>query len=172
MNALLAQKVFHVHTNRLAKVITMCWFAGLVLGAILAFSYRSVFSSLMCCAVVQPVSIVNLLVSTIFPFALFAFAICNRKQWIICSICFYKSFSHFFCAIAIYLQFHTVGWLIYLLILFPDVCMLLLMFFLSFKYVQEQMKSTGSLLYGSAMVLLAVNGIVYSWISPILLDIF
>lgn len=172
MNALLTQKVFCVHTNRLAKGIVLCWAAGLVVGVMLTFRYHSVYSSLMYSAVLQPVSIVGLLVSTVFPFALFAFAISNRKQWIICSICFYKSFSHFFCAMAIYLHFFSAGWLIYLLILLPDVCMLLTMFFWSFKYAYVQMKPTGSMLYGSVMVLLAVNGIVYSWISPILLDIF
>ena len=160
MNTFLTQRFFHVCTDRLAKGILLCWGAGLVSGVVLAFCNRSVFSSLMCSAVLQPGSIVGLLVSTVFPFALFAFAFCNRNKWIISSICFYKSFSHFFCAAAINL------------LMFPDICMLMTMFFWSFKYEQGQMKSAGTWLYSNVIVLIAINLFLYSWISPILLDIF
>ena len=121
----LTRKYFHVRTNQLAKVVVLCWFAGLIFGTVLAYFYRSVFSSLMCIAVMQPVSIVGLLVCTVFPFALFVFAYCNRKHWIVCFLCFYKSFSHFFCAAIIMLQYQSAGWLAYILIMFADTCVLL-----------------------------------------------
>ncbi len=172
MIALLPRNYFHVCANRLAKGIVLCWFLGLVSGTVLSILHRSEFSSLMCSAVLQPVSIVGLFVCTVFPFVLFAFAFCNRKRWMIYSICFYKSFSHFFCAVAIILRFRSAGWLVYLLIMFTDACVLMTMLTLSLLFAQDQIRSAGRWLYCSAMILFAACGIVYCWISPILLDIF
>lgn len=172
MTALLPKKYFHVHTNQLANGIVLCWFLGLAFGSVLAFSCRSEFSSLMCSAVLQPVSIVGLLVCTALPFAFFAFAFCNRKQGMICSVCFYKSFSHFFCAVSLFLQFQSAGWLIYILIMFTDACVLMTMLALSLGYARCGLKSAGRWLYYSALGLFAVSGITYCLISPVIMSIF
>ena len=172
MTALLTEKYFHVRTNKLAKGIVFCWFLGLVFGTVLAYFCRTEFSSLMYSAAVQPVSIVGLFVCTVLPFVFLFFAFCNRKHGIICSICFYKSFSHFFCTETIILHFQSAGWLIYCLILLSDVCVLMTILTLSLGYAQNGLKSAGRWLYCSALVLFAVNGIAYCLIYPVIKDIF
>lgn len=172
MTTLFFKKSFQLCMRQLATGIVLCWLFGFLSGVTLAYRCRTEYASLMCSAAPQPVSIVGLIVCALLPLALLAFAIYNRKRWMIYSICFYKSFSHFFCASAIFMQFRSAGWLVYLLMMFADTCVLVDIFLLSLLFVKNQLRCIERYMYCGAMFMLAVCGIVYCWISPLVLDIF
>ena len=169
---IVSQKPVHACNNQLVNRIFFVWFLGFAFGTLFAVLFRSLFSALMCSAVLQPVSIVGLAVSTVLPLFLLALAFYNHKRWILYFVCFYKAFSHFFCAASIYVRYQSAGWIVYFLVMFSDFFTLLFILVLSLIYAMNQLRTAGVCLHCSVIILLMVCGVAYFWISPLLIDIF
>lgn len=107
-----------------ASLLAFFWCAGLVFGVCAAFGARNVLVPLMRLAVASPVSIVGLLGSLLLPFLFTALAVFLSHDWFILPVCFLKSFTYVLCAQTITLAFGNSAWLIQLLFLFSDTCML------------------------------------------------
>ena len=128
--------VFNFSRRRVCcLLLALFWCVGLVLGVRAAFIVDNVFVSLMRLAVSSPVSIVGLLGSCLLPFLFTALAVFLSQDWLILPVCFLKSFTYGLCAKTIALTFGDSGWLIQLLFLFSDTCMLSVLFWFWIRHL-------------------------------------
>ena len=170
MVAFLPESNFHLRSKLFLNGTVFSWLLGFVFGAILALSLRSHYSLLMCSAVSQPVSIVGLLVCTLFPLVLLALALFYRKHWLLLVVCLYKSLSHYFSAVSIVLHFRSAGWLVYLLFLSMDALVLFTILICALFFENDLL--IGKRLQCSLFAVFFFFGFAYYMISPILLEIF
>lgn len=103
-------------------MVCLLWGLGLFIGFLFASYFRGYVSSLMCSAVLQPVSIV-------FPLAnvLFLFIFWIHKRGVLLFACFAKAICFGFTWMSLGCLFGSSGWLVRGLLLFSDtvICMFL-----------------------------------------------
>ena len=153
-------------------ILTVLWPLSFLVGCLFYLSARSIFSPLMCSAVSGSVSIVSLLLCTLFPFLLSAFAVFLSGPWLLILIGFCKSFLFGFLSLGLVLSFGSGGWFLRFLVLSTDI----LLFPLLFWYLHRNLLTIPkSFLVESAFVisLALLIGIVYFvYILPFLADIY
>lgn len=100
--------------------VSLLWGIGLLIGISFASHFRGLLSSLMCSAVLQPVSIFFPLMNVLF---LFVFLICKRGFLLF--VCFIKAICFGFASMSLSCLFGSSGWLVRGLLLFSDTVMCL-----------------------------------------------
>ena len=152
-------------------ILAMLWPFGFLAGCLFYLSARSIFSPLMCGAVIGSVSIVSLLFCTLFPFLISAFAVFLSCPWLLILVGFCKSFLFGFLSLGLVLAFGGGGWFLRFLVLSADI----LTFPLLFWYLHRNLLTISkSFLEESALVisLALLMGIAnYVYILPFLADL-
>lgn len=122
------RRFYFTHIAALPQVMYgVLLLVGIIFGYLAALYADGVISSLMRMAIHRPVSIVSLSCVLIFPLLLAAFAVYLHVPWLLNWIGFGKSFGFSFCLFGVYLAFgREVGFTAFLL-LFSDICMLLIL---------------------------------------------
>lgn len=110
MTYVFARKSFPVLRKYGHILLSFCWLSGLAFGVFL-FCHASYFS-LMPVTSLRHLSIVDLAVSSFFPFLFSAFSVYISQPVLIFPICFSKatSFSFLFCVVSSF--FGSAGWLV------------------------------------------------------------
>ncbi len=115
------------HSFFLILCLILCWCCGMFFGCSL---YEPLSLSLMRSAVSTPVSIVGVFVCIFLPLLCTYFSFITEKPIIILIVCFFKAAAYGYSAKLINVCYATAGWLVRLLFLFSDSCLLVLLLFL------------------------------------------
>ena len=104
-------------------ILALCAFIGTVLGTLLAVTVDRSYISLMRLALSSPVSIVGTVLTVFVPFLVSLYYIIHSKPWLVYLICgiHLLLFSAAGCAVS--QSFGSAGWLVGLMALFPDLCL-------------------------------------------------
>ena len=160
------------NTRKCFVVLLACsWFAGFVVGPIVALSADRSFFSLMRMMPEHPVSIVGLLVSVYLPLLLTAFAVYISCDWLLIPIAFAKSlsFSLLYCGASV--SFGSGGWLLAILLFGSDFLTLGLLLWLWFRIIPGK-GPVLNLFISILLVFTAVGFLDYFFISPFILNLF
>lgn len=163
--------VNNVGTSRCSKAfflkvltLSLLWGFGLLVGISFTSCFRGSFASLVCSAILQPVSIVFLLVNVLF---LYIFVTCKRG--VLLFACFIKAICFGFTWMSLGCLFSSSGWLVRGLLLFSDTAMCL--FLLSRTLYIVQCTARRSVPY-SAIVCVAAIVFDYLVLSPFASGLF
>ena len=118
---------YNRHSFFLILCLILCWCCGMFFGCRL---YEPLSLSLMHSAVNTHVSIVGVFVCTVLPLLCTYFSFITEKPIIILIVCMLKAAAYGYSAKLINVCFSTAGWLVQLLFLFSDSCLLVLLLFL------------------------------------------
>lgn len=134
------------------------WCIGLFCGIFIFFTAGDPTVSLMRLAVHSPASIVNLLLCELLPFLLSALAVFWGAYRLLYGCAFFRAVLFSFFSLGVFTAFGSAGWLLYLLLMFSDIvlCVLLYLFWLrcidrkeGFRGAQAVAYLAGVLLTGS-----------------------
>ena len=145
------------------------WFIGLFLGIGI---YDPMYSSLMCSVLLQPVSIVGLVMILFLPlFSVYVSLILN-KPIISVIVCFLKAVSFGFTGCLITHNYGNASWLVRLLFLFSDHCCVILLFVFWFYFFCSFASNRTK--YHSVFFLIAVLIAMFDYfvISPFMRGLF
>ena len=125
-------RIFGVLFRKYRFVLCVCWMLGLCAGSCLGLFFEPYSISMMRSAAVQPVSIVGLCLSALFPLVFTYFSVYLHKPIIIFSVCLFKTLAFAFSGAVIAKCFGNSGWLMQVLLLFSDSCVLPVLFLVWF----------------------------------------
>lgn len=146
-----------------------CWAVGLIVG----YCYcKPCFLPLMHSAVLQQVSIVGLFVCIFLPLICSYFSFLTDKPVIIMIVCFLKAAAFGFCGALVSQSFYTASWMIRLLFMFSDCCVMILLFVLWFRrfsgaHIRGMMDIAVCTVIGAGIAVVD-----YFLISPMVLRLF
>ena len=144
------------------------WCAGLLLGIFAACCMRFDLVPLIRNAVGCPASAIGLLTSAVLPFILSAYAVSFPEPWLLLPISALKAFSFGFCAFGVHFAFGSASWLVRLLFLFSDVCVIPLLFFYWLRHIQDTPAKPDREFWCCVLTAVAIGMIDYCLISPFL----
>ena len=158
--------------NRFLIVFSLFWIAGILFGFGLFLACKSFAFPMMRCAVSQQVSIVGLLCSIFLPLFCTFISHSSNKPIIILVVSFLKSASFCFSFLLATVLFGSASWLLGLLFMFSDSC-ILLMFFILWLWLPScyGAKSKRIFCFSAFFGLLIAFG-EYYFISPFLDQLF
>lgn len=110
----------YLHRKHSCFYLALCWFWGLLCGAVFFQHSRPFALSLMRSAIGAPVSIVGLFCIGFLPFLFTAFAVYISQPRLLLLTCFCKACAFSFAFAGIYEAFGSAGWLLRILLLFSD----------------------------------------------------
>lgn len=149
-------------------LLALFWCVGLFFGIYTACSFNDAFVPLMRAAVQCRVSIVGLLLILFLPFLFAAFAVYFSQPWLLLVIGFVKAFSFGFCCFAAQSCFGSAGWLVRLLLLFSDSCMLPVLCWFCVRHISGDLMAIRKDLILALALAIVVGSIDYYWVSPFL----
>lgn len=120
-------RLYSKHSFILIISLILCWCCGMFLGCSL---YEPLPLSMMRSAVCTPVSIVGVFVCVFLPLLCTYFSFISERPIIILIVCMLKATAYGYSANLIHVCFSTAGWLVRLLFLFSDSCLMVLLLFL------------------------------------------
>lgn len=149
--------------------LAFSWIAGIIAGSFLSPILSEYSVPLMRMAVESRVSIIGLVVVILVPCLLSAIAVHLSKNWIIYLLSSVKGICFGFCIQVLLQCYGSAAWLLYILVLFSDICMLtpLFLFWIRHAYGSKQMLYRDMLYYFICAAIICI--IDYLLISPSLL---
>lgn len=162
-----------LHTERKIDLFFLAFFScsGAVLGVTVAYTSESSFCSLMRTAASSPVSIVGLMLVTLFPFLITAIAFYLSKPYLLLVISFFESFTYALSMCSVYIAFLQAGWLVCMLLLFSDTMVIAVLHWYWIRNIHGFRDSTIRDLVSCIAVTLTVGLIDYIWVSPFLITL-
>lgn len=146
-----------------AFLLAVCWFAGLVCGFLVFLGTGDSVFRLMRSAPLGSVSFVGLLICSLLPFLISAFAVFLSRS-VLLAFSFGKAFLFSFTAAGIARAYGDAGWLVCRMAMFSSFTLLPLLYFLWLRLLSGRMRWTGVfLLLALAMLIVSVD---YRIISP------
>lgn len=152
-------------------LLFLSWCIGLLLGVSAAANAGSNLPTMIRSATLCPVSIPGLLASTVFPFLCSAYAVSFSEPWLLLPISTLKAFSFSFCAFGVNLAFGSAGWLVRLLFLFSDACVIPLLFFYWLRHFDNTPAHPDKELLGCIIAAIAIGAADYCLVSPFLVEL-
>ena len=137
---------------------------GTVVGILLAGTAGEQYSSLIYAAASSRPSVIGVLICVFFPYFLIASMVSHLKPWVIFLLVGFRFALISSCWWGIQKSFQHGAWLVQLLLLFPDICLMPLLLWFTVRFLD------GRRVYGSAVrfIIILVVYIYYSLISPYL----
>lgn len=149
-------------------LLAFFWTLGLFLGIYSSFPMEDSFFRLMRAAAGCRVSIVGLFAVLILPFLFSAFAVYFSQPWLLLLICFLKAYCFGFCCFLTQISFGSAGWLLRLLLLFSDCCILPVLCWFWIRHISGEKRALWQDLAVCAAASLLIGGVDYCVISPFL----
>lgn len=112
----------HAKRFRLCRsILAFVWLSGLWAGFLIYWKASNFYVSLMRGSSFSSVTIVGLILSSLLPFLISAFAVITFRPWVLYVVCFSKAFS--FALVSAALQEHGTGgsWLVQRFVMFPEI---------------------------------------------------
>ena len=116
--------------KKYAKQELLCgvWLLGLLSGGFLYCCSKPPVSSWMCSLLVQPVSIVGLVMVLFLPYFLTCLSFLINRPLILMTVCYIKAASYFYTLCVLYHLFDSAAWIIGVLSLFSDSLFMIVLF--------------------------------------------
>ena len=114
------------------------WTFGIFAGSIFAAYFEPDPSPLMLSAVVQPMSIVGLLVSIFLPFLCTYLSVACDCMIVVHSVCFIKALAVGFSGMMCFTVFGSATWFISFLLMFSSICSAFISFFIGIFHCHSQ----------------------------------
>lgn len=149
-------------------LLMLSWLLGMFFGILAAVASSSFLIPMMRQSVQCSVSIPGLLVATVVPFLISAFAVSLSEPWLLLIISTIKAFSFSFCACGVSLAFGQSSWLVRFLFLFSDHLLIPLMYLYWMRHIQDHAVHRAWELYGYIGVSLLIGGIDCFLVAPFL----
>ena len=112
------------HRSACIVLLAFFWAAGALAGTFFCAQADASILSLMRRVIYDPVSIVSLLLVHTFPLFIAALAVFSSRWQLLYPLCFFKAFSFSYCACGLSWAFSSGGWLIRVIALFSDLCVI------------------------------------------------
>lgn len=151
--------------------LALCFYGGLLLGAVLATQAEESFISWMRTVQVQRVSIVSLLGAAFLPFLISAYAVLISQVWLLFPVCFLKAFSFGFCVAGVSYVFGSAGWLVCGLLLFTDLCTMPMLLFFWLRHIDGAHRPQLAESALTASLLFLAGSLDHCLITPFLAEI-
>ena len=116
--------------------LAFCWIFGFFIGTETASFAGPLTLSLMRTAIFCRVSIVSLVLISVLPFLLSAFAVFFNKSWLLLPLSLIKAVSFSFCSEGLNMIFDSSGWLIRSMLLFSDIFLMPLLCWFMFRLIK------------------------------------
>ena len=163
---------FHNLWCKLRKyLLAFSWCLGLLMGIATAHTASDKLVPLMYIATRSDVSVTGLFVSCVFPILLSACEVYFSEPWLLLPISTLKAFGFGFCSFGVSLAFGSASWLVRLLFLFSDICVIPLLFLYWIRHIGDVSGKTGRELAGCIAVATAVAATDFYVISPFLVKL-
>ena len=162
---------YRLHTKIYSAIfLAFFWCVGLCVGVSLAFCSPDSISSLLHLAVLQKLSIVNIIAILLLPhFVTFLFLILSAPYGVLL-IAFLKAAGLSYLLIGVLTAFGSAGWLISMLLLFSDLLSAVFLIRIWFAVLQKRARCFDFLFSGVFLILI---GIIDCYIvSPFLATLF
>ena len=111
------------------------WVIGLLLGWFAASACADMLQTLIPALLLADRSPAMILLPTLLPFLLSAFAVYFSLPWLLAVFCGLKAFSFGFCGFGLCMVYGQCSWLIRLLYMFTDICSLPVLYFYWLRYL-------------------------------------
>jgi len=147
-------------------ILSGLWIVGLLFGMVWAAGAGDSLSLTMRGVNDFPVSIPGLLLVTVLPFLITAAAVYFSLPWLLSMLVFGKAVSFGFCAWWITAAFGTASWLIRILMMFTDLCVLPLLMWLWLRHGDLSDKSMARDVTICLAITVAVGLLDISAVSP------
>ncbi len=151
-------------------ILAFSIFVGHILGFLFAGNADASFLSLMHNIAFGDVSIVHLLLTTLFPFLITAISIWVSCYYLAIPVLFIESFLQAVCMWTIFQAFGTAWWFIYAILFFSDSLAFLILISFWFRFIWNRNTGIKDLLLYSSFALLA-GMLDYLWIYPFLISL-
>lgn len=162
---------FSVKSRRFCvAVLAFAWIAGLISGALTAYSADLSFISMMRRTPVSPASIVGLLLSLLLPFLLSAIAFSVSQHWLLILISFLKGLFFSCISSGIVRSYGSAGWLLNTFLLFSDSLSLPVLFWF-WIHVLTRRDTLKFCCFLSVVFVMLVCCVDFRFISPFLADL-
>ena len=157
--------------SRPVTLFCLSWCAGLLFGTLFAAAAGLEYFALMRPIRNSRVSIVCLIAAQLLPFLSAAYAAHISKSWIVIAVCACKVFSFAFCGYLVWSCFGSAGWLIRLLFLFTDICMVPVLCWFSLRRISGRSISAKKDLFVCVGLAVLITSFDYTVISPFLAQV-
>ena len=148
--------------------LAVLWLLGLLFGSLMALSADILLVPTMRSAVSAGMSIFGLLAALLFPLLFTAMAVYISQPKLLLPVVFLKGFFFSFTGVGFLVAFGSSGWLIRCLLMFSDLLVLPLLWWVwlqSFANAQHATLRHNAL---AAVIAAAIGCIDYAWVAPFL----
>lgn len=152
-------------------LLGLSWIVGMVIGVFFAHGAKETLMPLIQQSVVSHSTALGSLCAVLLPFLFSALAVSFSEPWLLLLISVYKAFSFTFCASGVGLAFGDSSWLVRILFLFSDLCLIPVLYIYWLRHLRKDSRSRPwelSCCLGWAVL---VCGIDYWFIAPFLASI-
>ena len=154
------------HLQSIYAKVALCCLISSGFGVLCSTALSPIYISLMHISAGRSVSIVGSFVAVVVPYFVSVLVVTNFKRWLIYAICSVRIFLFTAAYFAISAGFGSAGWLIGLMLLFPDITLIPMLIFMSIRQFLGLSAKRDRVL---AMVYIGVIGILnYCTVSPFL----
>ena len=161
---------FPVHfCSNFSRNLAFTWLTGLSFGAYIACSTDPSLLSQMHSISIGTVSIIGLAIVLLLPLLLTALAVFISKIQLLIPIAFAKAFFFAYLSAAILYSGRLGNWIIWLLLLFSDICAMPILLWLWMQL--PQVKRPSWILTGSTIAIICIGFLDLQFISPFLANI-
>ena len=148
------------------------WISAIAFGAWLASIIGNPFLSQMRGIILEPVSIVGLVIAIFLPLFFSVLLYHFRRPFLFLMVCFLKTAAFVFTGILVTNSFPTGGWLVRLMLLAHDYIVILVFFWQWLNIHDQESSSVWFNTYICLIVGLVAAGIDYLIVSPLLQGLF
>ena len=155
--------------NRIYCILALISLLSTGFGVIYAATAEQTYFHLMRMAASRPVSIVGSMVAVFLPYIVSVLVVTNSKPWLSYTVVAVRLFLFAASGYAIYDCYGTAAWLIGFMFLFPDICLIPVLLWLTIRNSEKAICRKHSLL---CLVYVAFVGIInFCTVSPFLADL-
>ena len=147
------------------------WVFGMLLGAWSAVSADSAIISMVRNCIGSHVTIPGMLCVAFLPFLISAYAISLSEPWILLIFSTCKAYSFSLCLCATGLAFGQSSWLVRLLFLFSDLCLIPVLYLYWLRHISGTNPTRRWELPACLCIAAVISGIDYYFIAPFLMSI-
>ena len=159
--------IFASYHKKGCIIFSAIWLAGLVFGAFFALQADAAFTQLILIAAGNRVSILLLLITSLVPFLICAFAASPKRLTPIICIGFLKTFMFSYICIIAFKAFGNAAWLIQPMLQFTDLITLPFLYWFSINSLRKEQRIYRDLAICVGALLTAIT-LDYIFISPFL----
>ncbi len=148
-------------------ILVFFWISGTCIGLYFGFRHDQLLADLMLQAVSSHALWTGCFLKVLFPLLLCIGAAIFSFPAAIYASCLVKGICFSCCTYAVYITFNCAAWIVYLLLLFSDLCVIVMLFLLLFKILLQQ-RLTQKIIPAYIAVALLCCAVDYFVLSPFL----